>query len=166
MQVSYFELYKEEIRDLLKPETSSKLLQVRELPNGDTIVAELSRTEVNSASELLEKLKEGNTQRSVGSTNMNATSSRSHAAFNIHLEQQSHEDPDDSKSAVLRLVDLAGSERLKRTGAEGQRKEEGVNINMGLLALGNVISALSDGDSHVKYRDSKLTRILKVSTIF
>ena len=117
---------------------------------------------MKSAAELLDQLKQGNSHRSVGSTKMNATSSRSHAAFNIHLEQQSLVDADDSKSAVLRLVDLAGSERLKRTGAEGTRKEEGVNINMGLLALGNVISALSEGDGHVKYRDSKLTRILKV----
>ena len=162
-KVSYFELYKEDIRDLLKPETSSKLLQVREQPDGQTIVSDLSEHQVKSGVEILEKLKSGNTNRSVGATEMNAVSSRSHACFTIQLEQQNKEVLEDSKCSMLRLIDLAGSERLKRTKAEGQRKEEAVQINLGLLALGNVISALSDGSGHISYRDSKLTRILKDS---
>ncbi len=64
--------------------------------------------------------------------------------------------------AKLHLVDLAGSERVKRTKAQGQRLREGININKGLLALGNVISALSENKPHVPYRDSKLTRMLQV----
>ena len=130
-KVSYFELYKEDIRDLLKPETSSKLLQVREQPDGQTIVSDLSEHQVNSGVEILEKLKSGNTNRSVGATEMNAVSSRSHACFTITLEQQNKEVLEDSKCSMLRLIDLAGSERLKRTKAEGQRKEEGVqNLKM------------------------------------
>ena len=151
-KLTYFELYKEDIHDLLKPETDIKLLQVREMPNGQTIVADLSERTITEYVQVLELLKDGNLHRTTGATNMNATSSRSHAVFTIHLEQQSLTDPDDSKCSQLHLIDLAGSERLKRTGAEGKRKEEGVQINLGLLALGNVISALSDGLQHVPYR--------------
>ena len=133
------------------------------MTDGQTTVSELSDRSVSNREGLLEQLKEGNTNRTTGATNMNATSSRSHAVFTIRIEQQSTTDPEDTKCSSLHLIDLAGSERLKRTGAEGKRKEEGVQINLGLLALGNVISALSDGLQHVPYRDSKLTRILKDS---
>lgn len=162
-RVSYFELYKEDIRDLLKPDTDVKLLQVRETPDGQTTVSELSDRIVTNRQDLLEQLKEGNKYRTTGATNMNATSSRSHAVFTIRIEQQSSSDPEDTKCSSLHLIDLAGSERLKKTGAEGKRKEEGVQINLGLLALGNVISSLSDNLQHIPYRDSKLTRILKDS---
>ena len=147
----------------LEPETPVKMLQVREQTDGTTTISDLSTHPVKSAREVLERLALGNTHRSVGATEMNAVSSRSHACFTIQLEQQNKSIPEDSKCSMLRLIDLAGSERLKRTKAEGQRKEEGVQINMGLLCLGNVISALSDGLQHVPYRDSKLTRILKDS---
>ena len=139
------------------------MLQVREQTDGTTTISDLSTHPVKSSREVLERLARGNTHRSVGATEMNAVSSRSHACFTIQLEQQNKSIPEDSKCSMLRLIDLAGSERLKRTKAEGQRKEEGVQINMGLLCLGNVISALSDGLQHVPYRDSKLTRILKDS---
>ena len=152
VHVSYFELYKEEIRDLLSPSTDSKNLQVRELPDGQTIVSDLSDHAVNTQEEILLKLRDGNSNRSVGATEMNAVSSRSHACFTIRVEQQNRTIPEDSKSSMLRLIDLAGSERLKRTKAEGSRKEEGIQINMGLLSLGNVISALSEGKSHISYR--------------
>lgn len=66
-------------------------------------------------------------------------------------------------SPKLHFVDLAGSERAKRTGASGDRLKEGIEINKGLLALGNVINALCEKHSHVPYRDSKLTRLLQVS---
>ncbi|CAO3593340.1 unnamed protein product [Absidia cylindrospora] len=69
-------------------------------------------------------------------------------------------------TSKLHFVDLAGSERLKRTAAEGDRRKEGININGGLLALGNVISALGDASkksTHIPYRDSKLTRLLQDS---
>ena len=139
------------------------MLQVREQPDGTTTISDLSNHRVGSAVEILQMLARGNTNRSVGATEMNAVSSRSHACFTIALEQQNREIPEDSKCSMLRLIDLAGSERLKKTKAEGTRKEEGVQINLGLLSLGNVISALSDGAGHISYRDSKLTRILKDS---
>ena len=88
---------------------------------------------------------------------------KSHCLKSPNRTKLNFSDPEDAKRSSLHLIDLAGSERLKKTGAEGKRKEEGTAINMGLLALGNVISALSDGLSHVPYRDSKLTRILKDS---
>ena len=139
------------------------MLQVREQPDGTTTISDLSQHRVGSAVEILQMLSKGNTNRSVGATEMNAVSSRSHACFTIALEQQNREIAEDSKCSMLRLIDLAGSERLKKTKAEGTRKEEGVQINLGLLSLGNVISALSDGAGHISYRDSKLTRILKDS---
>ena len=147
----------------LGPETPTKMLQVREQPDGTTTISDLSHHTVATATSILEQLAKGNTNRSVGATEMNATSSRSHACFTIQLEQQNKSIPEDSKCSMLRLIDLAGSERLKRTKAEGTRKEEGAQINLGLLSLGNVISALSDGVGHIPYRDSKLTRILKDS---
>ena len=94
---------------------------------------------------------------------MNDSSSRSHAMFTIFLERQSVTDKEDFTSSKFCFVDLAGSERLGRTGAEGSKMKEGININMGLLALGNVIAALTDDTgrvSYIPYRESKLTRIL------
>ncbi|XP_076940354.1 kinesin-like protein KIN-4A [Bidens hawaiensis] len=118
-------------------------------------------------------LEHGSLSRATGSTNMNNQSSRSHAIFTITLEQMSKSNSNDSLCdeylcAKLHLVDLAGSERAKRTGSDGMRFKEGVHINKGLLALGNVISALGDEKkrkegAHVPYRDSKLTRLLQDS---
>ncbi|XWS25579.1 hypothetical protein CRYUN_Cryun27aG0080200 [Craigia yunnanensis] len=125
-------------------------------------------------------LEQGSSSRATGSTNMNNQSSRSHAIFTITLEQMlklnpvsGDGNPNDIMSeeylcAKLHLVDLAGSERAKRTGSDGMRFKEGVHINKGLLALGNVISALGDEKKrkegvHVPYRDSKLTRLLQDS---
>ncbi|KAL8103861.1 hypothetical protein AgCh_028160 [Apium graveolens] len=127
-------------------------------------------------------LEQGSLSRATGSTNMNNQSSRSHAIFTITLEQMhkiNSSSPggdtsptgcigDEYLCAKLHLVDLAGSERAKRTGSDGMRFKEGVHINKGLLALGNVISALGDEKKrkeglHVPYRDSKLTRLLQVN---
>merc|ERR1712168_1457205 len=108
----------------------------------------------------------GNKNRAVGSTNMNATSSRSHAIFTVIVECS--EKGPDGKQLVrvgkLHLVDLAGSERQAKTGATGTRLKEATKINLSLSTLGNVISALVDGKSkHIPYRDSKLTRLLQDS---
>lgn len=129
---------------------------------------------VTSAEETLECLRLGTLSRSTASTQMNIQSSRSHAIFTLHIKQQRLVvNPDDSYSnefetltAKFHFVDLAGSERLKRTGATGERAKEGISINCGLLALGNVISALGDKSKkalHIPYRDSKLTRLLQDS---
>jgi len=103
---------------------------------------------------------------------MNATSSRSHAIFTLQLSQKQIAtdelaSSDEFITSKFHFVDLAGSERLKRTGAVGERRQEGININMGLLALGNVISALGDPSrkgAHVPFRDSKITRLLQVTS--
>ena len=94
---------------------------------------------------------------------MNATSSRSHALFTVHIE--SMEDGDKVKGSKINLVDLAGSERQSKTEATGDRLKEGAKINLSLTALGNVINALVDGKKggHIPYRDSKLTRLLQDS---
>ena len=108
-------------------------------------------------------LDRGSSYRSVSSTLMNNQSSRSHGIFSIAIEQQSLTDEGEFMQAKFHFVDLAGSERAKRTGATGSTLKEGININKGLLCLGNVISALTEEgkkNQHVPYRDSKLTRIL------
>uniref|UniRef100_A0A2K6FP49 Kinesin family member 4A n=1 Tax=Propithecus coquereli TaxID=379532 RepID=A0A2K6FP49_PROCO len=110
-------------------------------------------------------LEQGNNCRTVASTAMNSQSSRSHAIFTISIEQRKKSDKNSSFRSKLHLVDLAGSERQKKTKAEGDRLKEGININRGLLCLGNVISALGDDKKggFVPYRDSKLTRLLQDS---
>ena len=121
-------------------------------------------------------LEEGSNKRATAATAMNHTSSRSHAIFTLSIEGSRRDinNPDIDENSALasgitvkfHLVDLAGSERAKKTQATGNRFKEGTAINMGLLALGNVISALGDRDSsskHINYRDSKLTRLLQDS---
>uniref|UniRef100_A0A8C1R2C5 Kinesin-like protein n=1 Tax=Cyprinus carpio TaxID=7962 RepID=A0A8C1R2C5_CYPCA len=124
------------------------------------------KKEVFTAHEMVGCLELGNSARTVGSTAMNAASSRSHAIFTISLEQRRKGDKGDVMVSKLHLVDLAGSERQKKTKAEGDRLKEGISINRGLLSLGNVISALGDESkkgTFVPYRDSKLTRLLQDS---
>jgi hypothetical protein len=106
----------------------------------------------------------GNKNRSVGATNMNEHSSRSHAILIVTVEcAETGADGDNHiRVGKLNMVDLAGSERQSKTGAEGTRLKEATKINLSLSALGNVISALVDGkSSHIPYRDSKLTRLLQ-----
>lgn len=110
----------------------------------------------------------GNKNRSVGSTLMNADSSRSHSIFTIKLEMEDIglDGKEHIRAGKLNLVDLAGSERQAKTGATGDRLKEATKINLSLSALGNVISALVDGKSkHIPYRDSKLTRLLQVGIV-
>ncbi|XP_013399662.1 chromosome-associated kinesin KIF4-like [Lingula anatina] len=165
VRVSFLEIYNEDLHDLLSS-NSSKDLAIREDPEGGILIPGLTETVVSSPEDTILCLEHGSTHRTTGATAMNATSSRSHAIFTIMVEQQSREDSNDFMKSKFHLVDLAGSERCKRTQAEGGRFKEGVNINLGLLALGNVISALGDESqkrSHIPYRDSKLTRLLQDS---
>ncbi|KAL7535976.1 hypothetical protein ACHAXR_006842 [Thalassiosira sp. AJA248-18] len=160
VRASYFEIYNEEIRDLLSqtPQTS---LELKESANLGVYVKNLTSTIVKSVSEIDDVLQKGKKNRSVGATLMNAGSSRSHSIFSIVVEccQNEH-----IRVGKLNLVDLAGSERQSKTGATGDRLKEATKINLSLSALGNVISALVDGKSnHIPYRDSKLTRILQDS---
>ncbi|TPX37980.1 hypothetical protein SmJEL517_g00401 [Synchytrium microbalum] len=223
--VSFLELHNEELVDLLNPRRASTLsnlstsvekgwggLTIREDTNGNIVWSGVREEEAKTPEDCLGYLAKGSLCRTTASTDMNATSSRSHAIFSVTLKQQiwtatEKDDPTpvakDPETPVAGLigvpdtspamkaqdplivnprthpdgswqrlnskfhfVDLAGSERLKRTNAEGDRKKEGISINQGLLALGNVISALGDETrraSHVPYRDSKLTRLLQDS---
>ena len=150
--VSFLELYNEEFIDLLKLENQPKLREV----DSQIVWSNVHQEQCHSFPEALECLYKGSANRKTGSTDMNATSSRSHAIFSIELKTN-------DISSKFCFVDLAGSERLKRTNAIGIRQKEGISINSGLLALGNVIYALSVQSMHIPYRDSKLTRMLQDS---
>ncbi|KAM0870636.1 hypothetical protein ACQ4PT_039877 [Festuca glaucescens] len=184
IRVSFIEIFKEEVFDLLddagsvtKAAAPARVpIQIRETANGSITLAGVTESEVKSKEEMALHLARGSLSRATGSTNMNSQSSRSHAIFTISIEQKrtsssSSEKPNndyDILSSKFHLVDLAGSERAKRTGADGLRLKEGIHINRGLLALGNVISALGDEKKRkegafVPYRDSKLTRLLQDS---
>ncbi|XP_051478040.1 kinesin-like protein KIF18A [Apus apus] len=163
--VSYLEVYNEQIRDLL---VSSGPLAVREDAEKGVVVQGLTLHQPKSAEEILQMLDYGNKNRTQHPTDVNASSSRSHAVFQIYLRQQEKTASinQNVRIAKMSLIDLAGSERASVTNAKGARFREGTNINRSLLALGNVINALADPKSkkqHIPYRNSKLTRLLKDS---
>lgn len=174
VEVSYLEIYNERVRDLLNPSTKSNL-KVREHPSTGPYVEDLAKLVVGSFQEIENLMDEGNKARTVAATNMNETSSRSHAVFTLILTQKSF-DTDTKmeleKQAKISLVDLAGSERATSTGATGARLKEGAEINRSLSTLGRVIAALADlstgkkkkgAGGTVPYRDSVLTWLLKDS---
>ena len=166
VRCSYYEIYNEEIRDLLSTNGGDKGLLLRESQDIGVYIEDLTSMVVNSVSEIDAVLQKGKNNRSVGVTLMNQGSSRSHAVFTVVVECSAVDDTGEEHIRVgkLNLVDLAGSERQTKTGATGERLKEATKINLSLSALGNVISALVDGKSqHVPYRDSKLTRILQDS---
>ncbi|NWI29333.1 KI18B protein, partial [Sula dactylatra] len=163
--VSYQEVYNEQIHDLLEPKGP---LAIREDPEKGVVVQGLSFHQPASAEQLLEMLANGNKNRTQHPTDANATSSRSHAVFQIYVKQQDRVGgfTRNLQVAKMSLIDLAGSERASVTNTKGERLREGANINRSLLALINVINALADAKSkktHIPYRDSKLTRLLKDS---
>ncbi|PHH62451.1 hypothetical protein CDD81_7098 [Ophiocordyceps australis] len=173
VEVSYLEIYNERVRDLLNPATKGNL-KVREHPSTGPYVEDLAKLVVGSFQEIENLMDEGNKARTVAATNMNETSSRSHAVFTLMLTQKKHDaetNMDMEKVAKISLVDLAGSERANSTGATGARLKEGAEINRSLSTLGRVIAALADlstgkkkkGTSQVPYRDSVLTWLLKDS---
>ncbi|VDN07186.1 unnamed protein product [Thelazia callipaeda] len=171
VEVSYMEIYCERVRDLLNPSSGGNL-RVREHPLLGPYVDDLTKLAVCSYQDICDLMDEGNKARTVAATNMNSTSSRSHAVFTIVLTQKRHDpdtDLDCEKVSKISLVDLAGSERATSTGAEGQRLKEGANINKSLTTLGLVISKLAEeaskkkgrGKSVIPYRDSVLTWLLR-----
>ncbi|KFP11841.1 Chromosome-associated kinesin KIF4, partial [Egretta garzetta] len=167
LKVSYLEIYNEDILDLLCPSRErSSQISIREDPKEGIKIVGLTERSVTCARDTVSCLEQGNNSRTVASTAMNSQSSRSHAIFTICIDQKKKSDKNSSFHSKLHLVDLAGSERQKKTKAEGDRLKEGININRGLLCLGNVISALGDENKKggfVPYRDSKLTRLLQDS---
>ncbi|KAG7343894.1 kinesin motor domain containing protein [Nitzschia inconspicua] len=165
VELSYLEIYNEEIRDLMCTDGSGGDLKIRETLNGEVYVSGLSSRPVQSPKEIGHYMEEASHRRVVASTKMNAVSSRSHAICVLRIQGVLE---DSTKfSAKLTLVDLAGSERIKKTQASGKRAAEGININKGLFVLGQVVSALSEQRPKYKrkppYRDSKLTRLLQDS---
>uniref|UniRef100_A0A8I5UFW6 Kinesin family member 27 n=1 Tax=Pongo abelii TaxID=9601 RepID=A0A8I5UFW6_PONAB len=173
VKVSYIEVYKEDLRDLLELETSMKDLHIREDEKGNTVIVGAKECHVESADEVMSLLEMGNAARHTGTTQMNEHSSRSHAVFTISICQvhKNMEAAEDGSwysprhiVSKFHFVDLAGSERVTKTGNTGERFKESIQINSGLLALGNVISALGDPrrkSSYIPYRDAKITRLLK-----
>nr|XP_034989188.1 kinesin-like protein KIF1A isoform X14 [Zootoca vivipara] len=175
VEVSYMEIYCERVRDLLNPKNKGNL-RVREHPLLGPYVEDLSKLAVMSYNDIQDLMDSGNKARTVAATNMNETSSRSHAVFNIIFTQKRHDAETDittEKVSKISLVDLAGSERADSTGAKGTRLKEGANINKSLTTLGKVISALAEMDSgpnknkkkkktdFIPYRDSVLTWLLR-----
>jgi hypothetical protein len=167
IRCSYLELYNEEIKDLLcNPKQKGEKCELKEDPQKGVYVKGLTSVIAQTADDLYAMLDRGLIARTTAATNMNAESSRSHSIFTIVVEMNT-KDATTGKDMVrvgkLNLVDLAGSERQKKTGATDATLKEGIKINLSLSALGNVISALSEGSKHVPYRDSKLTRLLQDS---
>ncbi|EDO02384.1 hypothetical protein SS1G_04860 [Sclerotinia sclerotiorum 1980 UF-70] len=175
VEVSYLEIYNERVRDLLNPSTKGNL-KVREHPSTGPYVEDLAKLVVSSFQEIENLMDEGNKARTVAATNMNETSSRSHAVFTLTLTQKRLDVETKmamEKVAKISLVDLAGSERANSTGATGARLKEGAEINRSLSTLGRVIAALADlsegkkkkvgKGNQVPYRDSVLTWLLKDS---
>uniref|UniRef100_A0AAR2J0U0 Kinesin-like protein n=1 Tax=Pygocentrus nattereri TaxID=42514 RepID=A0AAR2J0U0_PYGNA len=160
MEVSYFEIYLDKIRDLL--DVSKTNLSVHEDKNRVPYVKGCTERFVCSPEEVMDTIDEGKSNRHVAVTNMNEHSSRSHSIFLINVKQENTQ-TEQKLSGKLYLVDLAGSEKVSKTGAEGAVLDEAKNINKSLSSLGNVISALAEGSTYVPYRDSKMTRILQDS---
>lgn len=163
---SFMELYQEQLFDLLSSGSREQsIIDMREDRSG-IIMPGLTEQKVTSAKETTDCLMRGSSGRAVASTAMNEQSSRSHAIFTLTIQSSSKSEVKNVFSSKFHLVDLAGSERSKKTKATGDRFKEGVKINQGLLALGNVISALGTNQGnggYVGYRDSKLTRLLQDS---
>ncbi|XP_047663248.1 kinesin-like protein KIF1B isoform X8 [Tachysurus fulvidraco] len=175
VEVAYMEIYCERVRDLLNPKNKGNL-RVREHPLLGPYVEDLSKLAVTCYTDIADLMDAGNKARTVAATNMNETSSRSHAVFTIVFTQRKHDNETDlstEKVSKISLVDLAGSERADSTGAKGTRLKEGANINKSLTTLGKVISALAEVDNctskskkkkksdFIPYRDSVLTWLLR-----
>ncbi|CAO2650758.1 Nn.00g020500.m01.CDS01 [Neocucurbitaria sp. VM-36] len=191
LKATYVEIYNEQLRDLLLPDTTlpneRPTVNIREDRDGRILLTGLTQTPINSVEDLLSALNFGSAIRQTDATAVNAKSSRSHAVFSLNLVQKKTSSlpltnrekrrsvpiemmSGSSESWVtvdskLHFVDLAGSERLKNTQAQGERAKEGISINAGLASLGKVISQLSarSQGGYVSYRDSRLTRLLQDS---
>lgn len=161
VKIQMLEIYMEEIRDLLNP-NSKKKIRIRQSPNKGVYVENLAEVCVVDNLDVQTYYNQGIQNRSIGRTNMNAVSSRSHMITILSITQK-----DTIENTIKRgkfyLIDLAGSEKVGKTGVSGQALEEAKLINKSLLWLGNVINALTEGQPFIPYRNSKLTQILQES---
>ncbi|KAL1809078.1 hypothetical protein ACET3Z_026068 [Daucus carota] len=172
MQASMLEIYNETIRDLLSPRSTSsdinrtesgglgKQYSIRHDANGNTYVSDLTIVDVCSINEVSSLLQQAAQSRSVGKTDMNEQSSRSHFVFTLRI-YGTNESTEQQVQGVLNLIDLAGSERLARSGATGDRLKETQAINKSLSCLSDVIFALAKKEDHAPFRNSKLTYLLQ-----
>ncbi|GMN35769.1 hypothetical protein TIFTF001_042281 [Ficus carica] len=175
MKVTFLELYNEEITDLLAPDDNSrsaavedkqkKPISLMEDGKGCVVLRGLEEEAVYSVNEIYTLLERGAAKRRTADTLLNKRSSRSHSVFSItlHIKEAAVGDEELIKCGKLNLVDLAGSENISRSGARENRAREAGEINKSLLTLGRVINALVEHSSHIPYRDSKLTRLLRDS---
>merc|ERR1719322_286409 len=163
------ELYNEQLFDLLsnKSRKEDTIVDIREDGNRGIKIPGLTEMDITSVANTMSLLEKASEGRVTAATAMNARSSRSHAIFTLSIEARNKSDGRALTVSKFHMVDLAGSERQKKTKAKGDRLKESTNINMGLLSLGNVISALGEenrgANTHIPYRDSKLTRLLQDS---
>ncbi|KAF5740063.1 P-loop containing nucleoside triphosphate hydrolases superfamily protein isoform 1 [Tripterygium wilfordii] len=164
LSVSMLEVYNEKIKDLLVENSNhtSKKLEIKQAAEGTHEVPGLVEAHVRSTEEVWELLKSGSRVRSVGSTNANELSSRSHCLLRVTIKGDNLVNDQKTKSHLW-LVDLAGSERVGKIDVEGERLKESQFINKSLSALGDVISALASKTGHIPYRNSKLTHMLQSS---
>ena len=168
LRVSFVEIYNELIYDLLSDNKEDSVINIREDPRRGVYCEAIEKV-ITDYESITKSLKKGMAKRTVESTAMNETSSRSHSIFKLVVEsrEKASDKMDEPDGAVLvaslTLVDLAGSESVRHTNAAGQRAKEGGKINQSLLSLSRVIHALGTPGTHVSYRDSKLTRLLQPS---
>jgi len=170
----YIEIYNEILRDLLTGGNNEETIDLREDPVKGVTLNGITEMNVKSCKDIMFQLRKGNKQRTTESTNANETSSRSHAILQVIVEHKERNSGTEAEVRVgkLSLIDLAGSERASATLNRGIRLIEGANINRSLLTLGNCINALSEANekgnnkAYIPYRDSKLTRLLKVYFIY
>ncbi|KAJ3364092.1 kinesin-like nuclear fusion protein [Kappamyces sp. JEL0680] len=162
MEAQFLEIYNETLRDLLDDGKDGKKLEIKHDAKNRTSVTEATVVTVSSPEEVFVLLEKASLNRAVAATNCNERSSRSHSVFTLRLSG-TNSMTQETCYGVLNLVDLAGSERLSVSGATGDRLKETQAINKSLSSLGDVIAALANKESHVPYRNSKLTYLLQHS---
>jgi centromeric protein E len=168
IKLAYLELYREQVLDLLNPDTSaSAAIKILYDPKVGTVIQGLLEEEVTTPQQIMMLLQRGESLRHVGVTDMNEKSSRSHVIFRLIIESRGSSPTDKTiRKSTLNLIDLAGSENARMTNALGDRAKEAKFINQSLLTLSTIIQRLGEvsGGGHLPFRDSKLTRILQVHT--
>jgi kinesin family protein C1 len=163
MEVTFVEIYNETIRDLLRTGSNNDLKhEIKKDASGNSIITDVTTVPIdpNNSQQIDNIMQIAARHRSVSATAMNEQSSRSHSIFCLHLKATNHSQGTILKG-TLSLVDLAGSERLDRSGATGDRMKEAVAINKSLSSLTDVFVAIGNKQSHIPFRNSKLTYLLQ-----